>query len=251
MRPIRYTTRIRASPPRVVALMDQCELPTVIARILGVARGFLSRWKTQAQQPDGLTARPHLGPATCLNGEQESRLVELLQQGATAHGRSNELWAATRVIEVIQYHFCLSYHPEYVRKIVKQCLGWTSQKIQQGTCRKLYLGVNEATGEIVPESLTENSIDDASQVTPLLEQIDAEVVGWAAMGVMTNTRSSRRWPIRRTQDRSNRSLPCAEAPRLNSTATVKQPRDEILCAIRQQGAQILETAEGLSPLLVG
>ena len=37
------------------------------------------------------------------------------------------------------------------------------------------MGVNEATGEIVAETLTENSVDDASQVTLLLAQIEDEI----------------------------------------------------------------------------
>ena len=49
--------------------------------------------------------------------------------------------------------------------------GWSVRR----TWRKLHLGVNEATGEIVAETLTENSVDEASQVEPLLEQIDDEV----------------------------------------------------------------------------
>ena len=49
--------------------------------------------------------------------------------------------------------------------------GWSVRR----TWRKLHLGVNEATGEIVAETLTENSVDDASQVESLLEQIDDEV----------------------------------------------------------------------------
>ena len=49
--------------------------------------------------------------------------------------------------------------------------GWSVRR----TWRKLHLGVNEATGEIVAETLTENSIDDASQVEPLLEQVDDEI----------------------------------------------------------------------------
>ena len=49
--------------------------------------------------------------------------------------------------------------------------GWSVRR----TWRKLHLGVNEATGEIVAETLTENSVDDASQVGPLLEQLDDEV----------------------------------------------------------------------------
>ena len=98
--------------------------------------------------------------------------------------------------------------------------GWSVRR----TWRKLHLGVNEATGEIVAQTLTENSVDDAAQVAPLLGPIDAEVPDWAATAATTNTRSSRRWPIHRTKDRSNRSLRCAKTPRFNSTATVKPPR---------------------------
>jgi transposase len=32
------------------------------------------------------------------------------------------------VARLIERHFRISYHPEHVRKILKQRLGWTSQK---------------------------------------------------------------------------------------------------------------------------
>jgi transposase len=41
--------------------------------------------------------------------------------------------------------------------------------------RKLHLGVDAATGQIVAVTLTGQDVDDASQVGPLLEQIPAEV----------------------------------------------------------------------------
>ena len=53
--------------------------------------------------------------------------------------------------------------------------GWTKRR----TWRKLHLGVNEATGEIVAQTLTTNRRDDASQVEPLLQQVEASV---AALG---------------------------------------------------------------------
>ena len=49
--------------------------------------------------------------------------------------------------------------------------GWSSRR----TWRKLHLGLNEATGEIVAQTLTPNNIDDAAQIEPLLEQIDDAV----------------------------------------------------------------------------
>ena len=50
--------------------------------------------------------------------------------------------------------------------------GWTKRR----TWRKLHVGVHEATGEVVAQTLTSNRIDDASQVAPLLTQVD-EAVG--------------------------------------------------------------------------
>jgi hypothetical protein len=49
-------------------------------------------------------------------------------QGAKKHGWPNQLWTASRVARLIQQRFGISYHPEHVRKILKQRLGWTSQK---------------------------------------------------------------------------------------------------------------------------
>ena len=49
--------------------------------------------------------------------------------------------------------------------------GWTKRR----TWRKLHVGVNEATGEVVAQTLTSHRIDDASQMIPLLTQVDEGV----------------------------------------------------------------------------
>ena len=53
--------------------------------------------------------------------------------------------------------------------------GWSKRR----TWRKLHVGVNEATGEVVAQTLTSHRIDDASQVVDLLTQVDEAV---AAVG---------------------------------------------------------------------
>ena len=53
--------------------------------------------------------------------------------------------------------------------------GWTKRR----TWRKLHVGVNQATGEVVAQTLTSHRIDDASQVVDLLSQVEAAV---AAVG---------------------------------------------------------------------
>jgi transposase len=100
--------------------MDQGESPTAIARILGVARPSLYRWRQAARSgPDGLAAKPHPGPTPLLSDDQLQHLEDLLLEGATAHGWPNDLWTAQRVTEIIRRHFQLSFHPEHVRKMLK------------------------------------------------------------------------------------------------------------------------------------
>jgi transposase len=116
---------------RAVRLVDAGERPGVVARILGVTPSSLSRWRRLARLPDGLAAKPALGPTPRLSDEQLTALETLLHLGAVAHGWPNHLWTAARVARLIQRHFGIGYHPEHVRKILKTRLGWTSQKPQK------------------------------------------------------------------------------------------------------------------------
>jgi len=103
--------------------MEQGESPTVLARILGVARPSLYRWRQAARtRPEGLAAKRHPGPTPRLADAQLAELEHLLLQGATRHGWANQLWTAKRVAEVIRRHFGMAFHPEHVRKILKRRL---------------------------------------------------------------------------------------------------------------------------------
>jgi transposase len=119
-RPIGTPAELERRRRRAVELMDQGESAATIARILGVARPSLYRWRQQARSaPAGLAAKPHPGPTPRLDDDQLQRLEDLLLDGATAHGWPNQLWTAKRVAEVIRRHFGVSYHPEHVRKVLK------------------------------------------------------------------------------------------------------------------------------------
>ena len=56
--------------------------------------------------------------------------------------------------------------------------GWRKRR----TWRKLHIGVHEATGEIVAQTLTSAGRDDASQVVPLLDQVSTPVQTFGADG---------------------------------------------------------------------
>ena len=68
-RPIGTPAELERRRRRAVALMNQGESPTDLARILGVRRNSLYRWHRQARQgPDGLAAKPHPGPTATGRG---------------------------------------------------------------------------------------------------------------------------------------------------------------------------------------
>lgn len=116
---------------RAVELLARGEAPAVVARILGVRPTSLHRWRRLARRGSGLLAKPVPGAKRRLTDAQLRELEQLLDRGALAHGFPNELWTAARVAQVIQRHFGVTYHPEYVRKLLKRRLRWSSHKPQR------------------------------------------------------------------------------------------------------------------------
>ena len=116
---------------RAVQLVKQGESPTVVARVLGVTPTSVHRWRRMARHRGGLRAKPAPGRPRRMSDQQLRHLRILLRQGAVVHGWSNQWWTAGRVAILIERHFGVRYHPEHVRKLVRQRLHWTSQKPQK------------------------------------------------------------------------------------------------------------------------
>jgi transposase len=131
MRPKGTAAELEKRRRRAVALLEQGESPAVVARILGVRRTSLHRWRKMACQAAGLAAKPASGAKRRLSDAQLAELEQLLLKGAPAHGFPNELWTAARVTLLIQRHFDVKYHPEHVRALLRQRLNWTSHKPQR------------------------------------------------------------------------------------------------------------------------
>jgi transposase len=116
---------------RAVELVEQGEAPAVVARLLGVTRSSLHRWRRMARSGTGLTAKPAAGARRRLTNLQLKELQGLLDEGAVAQDFPNELWTSARVAQVIHRHFGVQYHPDYVRRLLRRRLGWTSHKPQR------------------------------------------------------------------------------------------------------------------------
>jgi transposase len=108
-----------------------------------------------ARRPHGLQAKPNPGPTPGLSDYHLRKLERLLLQGAKKHGWPNQLWTADRVARLIRERFGISYHPEHVRKILKQRLNWTSQKPQRKARERDDKEVERWLGDELPRILRE------------------------------------------------------------------------------------------------
>jgi len=115
----------------------------------------VARWVRADRQPGGLAAKPHPGPTPGLTDADLERLAGLLLQGAKAHGWHNPLWTAARVARLIEQPFGRRYHPEHVRAILKQRLGWTSQKPRRQARERNDKEVARWVGDELPRILRE------------------------------------------------------------------------------------------------
>lgn len=129
-RPIGTPEELARRRQRAVQLVDQGDSPLEVARFLGVHETTVHAWRRLARTPQGLAPKPHPGPKPRLTDDQVAQLKALLLPGAEAHGWTNQLWTADRVATVVRRHFGVTYHPEHLRKILRDRLGWTSQKPQ-------------------------------------------------------------------------------------------------------------------------
>ena len=100
-----------------------------VAAALGVTKGAVSQWVSQARQGGvaALRQRKHPGGRPKLNDGQRGQLPGLLARGPGAYGFSGEVWTRGRVAQVIEREFGVSYDTSQVGRILKGC-GWSQQK---------------------------------------------------------------------------------------------------------------------------
>jgi transposase len=128
-RPIGTPEELERRRRRAVERVQGGERPAVVARVLGVDRNSVYRWRQQAARgPDGLAAKPHPHRPATLSDGQLRQLETLLAQGAPAHGWANGLWTAARVADLIARRFGKRFHHDHVGRFLRERLGWTPQK---------------------------------------------------------------------------------------------------------------------------
>ena len=128
MRPYGSPKVLEARRQRVVALLEQDLSLHEIARRLGCHASSVLRWRNalNAGGPAALKAKPAAGRPPRLTAKQKVRLVQLLRQGAMAHGYRTELWTTQRIAALIERRLGVHYHRNHVGKLLHR-LGWSHQ----------------------------------------------------------------------------------------------------------------------------
>jgi putative transposase len=100
-----------------------------IARQLGVSRATVSGWaKTvEAKGIRGLRKKKAKGRSSKLNTQQKQKLRNMLDRGALANGFPTDRWTLERVRQLIQQKFEITYHPNYLNRLLRK-LGFSPQK---------------------------------------------------------------------------------------------------------------------------
>lgn len=136
-------TREQKEQRRLAAAQELLETDKTQAKIAedhGVTPSAVSRWKSTLEEEgiEGLkstTDEGNQGPDSELDDQDREQLVELLEEGAQAHGWETDLWTSKRVAALIEDQFGIDYTPRHCSRILRE-LGYRPVKPREESAEK-------------------------------------------------------------------------------------------------------------------
>jgi len=109
------------------------------------------RWRDAMDSggTEALRAKPAPGRPPKLTAKQKAKLVELLGQGAMAHGYRTDLWTTQRISALIERRLGVKYHRNHVGKLLRQ-LGWSHQKPERRAVERDESAIATWKGKVWP-----------------------------------------------------------------------------------------------------
>jgi len=114
---------------RALALLRERRSLHEVARLLACAASSVMRWRNARRRggANALKVRSSPGRPPKLSERDHRRLVQLLLKGAIAHGYPTDLWTTTRIAQLIEREFDVTYHRDHVGRLMHR-IGWSHQK---------------------------------------------------------------------------------------------------------------------------
>jgi len=132
MRPPGSPEELERRRHRAMALLAAGQSPVDVARMIGVDRRSVRRWKAAHQQQGAraLRARRASGRPPKLTPRHLQQIERVLLKGAQAAGFPTDLWTCPRIAQVIARRFGVQYHVDHLSRVLR-ALGWSPQKPQR------------------------------------------------------------------------------------------------------------------------
>jgi transposase len=129
MRPSGSAQWLEQRRRRALALLGEGRSLQEVARLIPCAASSVLRWREgwQREGEKALAARSSPGRPCKLAAAQRRQLVDLLQQGPSAHGYPGPMWTTASIAELIERSFGVSYHRDHVGRLMRR-LGWRYQE---------------------------------------------------------------------------------------------------------------------------
>lgn len=101
-----------------------------VAAKYGVSTATANRWHKQVLKNGlkGIRLTKAKGATPRLTVVQREKLRRMLLEGALAHGFDTDVWTGRRVARLIQDSFGVKYNAKYVPQLLREQLGFSSQK---------------------------------------------------------------------------------------------------------------------------
>ncbi len=131
MRPKGSPEALESRRQQAIALLNQNHQPVEVARIVGVDRRSVRRWKA-AYLKEGrkaIKAKP-AGRPQKLPEKTRKILERKLLKGARAAGFATDLWTCPRVAQVIDTLYGVRYHVDHIGRLLHS-MGWSPQRPQR------------------------------------------------------------------------------------------------------------------------
>lgn len=129
MRPLGNPKELEKRRHRAIALLQDGYQPVDVAKMLGVDRRSVRRWKSAHRKKGqkGIEAVPASGRPSKLDRNNLRKLEKILLQGSKKAGFPTELWTCPRVAQVVHSIFGIQYHVDHIGRVL-HALGWSPQK---------------------------------------------------------------------------------------------------------------------------
>lgn len=131
MRPKGRPEELETRRLRAIALLNKGHQPVEVARMVGVDRRSVRRWKSAylRRGDTAIKAKP-AGRPPKLDDKKKAKLEQQLLKGARKAGFPTDLWTCPRVARLILVSFGIRYHVDHIGRLLHS-LGWSPQRPQR------------------------------------------------------------------------------------------------------------------------